>query len=99
MKKFLTLLFIASSFLSACTLKAGSPTTEIPAAVPTQTSTPEPAEPWEIVLELDRVEQNVRMAAFYDDRLGFTGGADSAGKLHITNDGGQTWVVSDTSSG
>ncbi len=99
MKKIFALHLLFTALLAACTMNGVSPISEVPVVVPTETLTPEPVEPWEVVLELDRVEQNVRIAAFYDDELGFTGGADAAGVFHSTHDGGQTWVASDTSSG
>ena len=103
MSKKSTLLFVFSisvGFLfSGCNFTSETPTPELSIALPTETATPEPIEPWEVVLELEGVEQAVRLAAFYDDKLGFTGGADSAGRFHSTHDGGQTWLASDTSSG
>jgi photosystem II stability/assembly factor-like uncharacterized protein len=41
----------------------------------------------------------VRMAAFLDAQVGFTGGAGDAGKVHYTTDGGQTWTLAESSGG
>jgi hypothetical protein len=39
------------------------------------------------------------MAAFLDKNFGLTGGADSAGRAHVTTDGGQTWTLAESSAG
>jgi len=58
----------------------------------------ETLEPWELVYEMD-IPQGVRMAAFIDQNFGLTGGPDSTGKAHITQDGGKTWTAAGNSSG
>jgi hypothetical protein len=45
------------------------------------------------------VEQPMRMAAFLDDKVGFTGGEADAGRAHYTTDGGATWTMAETSTG
>ena len=80
-----------------CPTPQPSPTTELPAdtAIPT---TPADAGPWKTVLQI-KVEQPMRMAAFLDEKVGFTGGAGDPGKAHYTTDGGQTWTLAETSTG
>ena len=56
------------------------------------------ASPWVVVYQ-SRIEQPVRLAAFMDASFGLTGGANVAGKAHVTTDGGQTWNMSSDSSG
>ena len=51
---------------------------------------------WEVVLQTT-VEHPVRMAAFFDETSGLTGGPDEAGKAHYTTDGGQSWAMADSS--
>jgi photosystem II stability/assembly factor-like uncharacterized protein len=53
---------------------------------------------WESVLDLE-VEQSLRMAAFLDDKVGYTGGEGSDGRAHYTTDGGQTWTMVESSGG
>ena len=42
-----------------------------------------------------KVEQPVRMAAFLDEQVGFTGGPGSEGTAQYTTDGGQSWTISE----
>jgi photosystem II stability/assembly factor-like uncharacterized protein len=53
---------------------------------------------WEVVLQTE-VTQPVRMAAFLDGTFGLTGGADNAGRAHVTTDGGQSWTMAESSLG
>jgi photosystem II stability/assembly factor-like uncharacterized protein len=70
-----------------------------PAATPTAAPTEaEQQHRWEVVLQT-RVAQPVRMAAFLDGTFGLTGGADNAGRAHVTTDGGQTWTMAESSLG
>jgi hypothetical protein len=69
-----------------------------PAADTAAPAPPEDDSPWEIVIETD-VEQPVRMAAFLDEQVGFTGGAGDAGTAQYTTDGGQTWTISEAGGG
>jgi hypothetical protein len=83
-----------------CTSAPAAPppsSTELPA----DTAAPAPAEDatlWEVVLQTE-VEQPTRMAAFLDDKVGFTGGEADPGKAHYTTDGGATWTLAETSTG
>jgi hypothetical protein len=82
---------------------APTPTAPPPAPTepPVDTAAPTPAEDaglWEVVLQT-QVEQPTRMAAFLDDKGGFTGGAGDPGKAHYTAEGGQTWTVAESSIG
>jgi hypothetical protein len=68
---------------------------------PADTAVPAPPEndsPWEVIVEAN-VEQPVRMAAFLDEQVGFTGGAGAAGTAQYTTDGGQTWTPSEAGGG
>ena len=70
-----------------------------PAATPTAAPTAaEQQYRWEVVLQTE-VTQPVRMAAFLDENFGLTGGSDSAGRAHVTTDGGQTWTLAESSAG
>jgi photosystem II stability/assembly factor-like uncharacterized protein len=53
---------------------------------------------WEAVLDLE-VEQPLRMAAFLDDKVGYTGGEATEGRAHYTTNGGQTWTMAESSGG
>jgi len=102
MKRFLVRIFINvflfSAFLAACKPAAESPTPKAPSVDPTDTATPEPVQPWEVLFELDVLPHSVRIAAFHNETLGFTGGGGSRGNVRITYDGGQTWTASENSS-
>jgi hypothetical protein len=54
---------------------------------------------WKVVVPQTNVVEKVRMAAFVNEKLGFTGGAGDVGKAHYTSDGGKTWAVADSSGG
>jgi len=72
-----------------------------PTEPPADTAAPAPAEDsglWEVVIQRD-IEQPVRMAAFLDEQVGFTGGAGAEGTARYTTDGGQTWTISEAGSG
>jgi photosystem II stability/assembly factor-like uncharacterized protein len=74
---------------------------EVTPVLPTATALPEEVDissPWKVVLKTE-VNQPMRMAAFIDEKIGLTGGANMEGQAHLTTDGGQTWTRSDTSSG
>ena len=105
MKQPLTITSVCLLALSIALIGCASPSAPTPAAeveaAATATAAPAPTEstePWQVVLET-RVEQPVRMAAFQNESFGLTGGADSAGQAHLTTDGGQTWTMSESSSG
>ncbi len=53
---------------------------------------------WELVHQLF-VMQPVRMAAFFDENFGVTGGFSGKGKTNVTTDGGKTWTLSESSGG
>jgi hypothetical protein len=72
-----------------------------PTDPPADTAVPtvaEDASPWEVVLQTE-VEQPVRMAAFLNDKVGFTGGGGEPGRAHYTDDGSQTWTLTESSVG
>lgn len=58
----------------------------------------EEAKAWEMIMKFT-VTQPVRMAAFYDENFGVTGGFSGRGKANITVDGGKTWTLSESSGG
>jgi photosystem II stability/assembly factor-like uncharacterized protein len=53
---------------------------------------------WQVAFQT-KVEQPVRMAAFFDETFGVTGGATGAGKAHYTTDGSGTWTMAEDSGG
>ncbi len=53
---------------------------------------------WELIMQLT-VVQPVRMAAFFDENFGVTGGFSGRGKTNVTTDGGKTWTLSESSGG
>lgn len=72
-----------------------------PTDPPADTAVPAPVEDeslWKVALQM-AVEQPMRMAAFLDDKVGFTGGEADAGRAHYTTDGGATWTMAETSTG
>ena len=77
--------------LAGCQPKA-APTAAVP---PTDAAT---GGPWKLVYQ-GQVDQPVRMAAFLDETFGLTGGANNEGRAYYTTDGGQTWTLSEGSSG
>lgn len=54
---------------------------------------------WEVVIPQKNVGDKLRVAAFYDQNFGVTGGAGDVGKASYTTDGGKTWAQSDSSGG
>jgi hypothetical protein len=98
------LALLLASLLAACCMPATSPSlTEPPPAAtgpPVEPTVPteEDSGLWEAVLDLE-VEQTLRMAAFLDDKVGYTGGEATEGRAHYTADGGQTWTMAESSGG
>ncbi len=77
-----------------------APTETAPTAAPapTATATPSQAEddsPWQVIFQ-GQVEQPTTVAGFLDENFGITAG--SAGEVHYTIDGGETWSEADNSS-
>jgi len=56
-----------------------------------------PAPEWRIVHQ-GPIEQPLRLAAFHNRDFGITGGPADAGKAHATTDGGETWIMADSSA-
>lgn len=56
------------------------------------------ASSWEMIIQIV-VPQPVRMAAFFDENFGVTGGFSGKGKANVTTDGGKTWTLSESSGG
>lgn len=86
--------------LVGCTPAPAAPPPS-PTEPPADTVVPTPMEdvsPWEVIIEAD-VEQPMRMAAFLDERVGFTGGPGGEGTAQYTTDGGQTWTISEAGGG
>ena len=69
---------------------------EAPAAEAPEEAVPQDA--WQMIIESE-VPQPVRMAGFMNESFGITGGATGAGKTHYSNDGGETWTMSEGSGG
>lgn len=77
---------------------APTKTAPTPAPTPTATAAPSQAEddsPWQVVFQ-GQVEQRTTVAGFLDENFGITVG--SAGEVHYTRDGGETWPQADNSS-
>jgi hypothetical protein len=73
----------------------------MPTELPADTAVPTPAEEassWEVIIQAD-IEQPVRMAAFLDNQVGFTGGPGADGTAQYTTDGGKTWTVAEEGGG
>lgn len=58
-----------------------------------------PQAQWKVVLPKTNVGEKWRMAAFFDENFGITGGAGDVGKARYTSDGGKTWATADSSGG
>lgn len=54
---------------------------------------------WEVVIPQTNFGDKLRIAAFIDKSIGFTGGAGDPGKAHYTSDGGKNWATADSSGG
>ena len=54
---------------------------------------------WDVVVPQTRFEDKLRIAAFFSESFGLTGGAGDIGKARYTSDGGKTWAQADTSGG
>jgi hypothetical protein len=96
-------LLLAGLLAACCTPTTLPDLTEPPPAAtepPADTKVPteEASGLWEVVLDLE-VEQTLRMAAFLDARVGYTGGEATEGRAHYTTDGGQTWTMAESSGG
>jgi photosystem II stability/assembly factor-like uncharacterized protein len=77
---------------------APTKTAPSPAPTPTATAAPSQAEDdslWQVVFQ-GQVEQRTTVAGFLDETFGITAG--SAGEVHYTRDGGETWPRADNSS-
>jgi hypothetical protein len=85
---------------AGCSGAPVTPAASSPTELPADTAKPilEDGGLWKVVLQVV-VEQPVRMAAFLDDKVGFTGGERDPGKAHYTIDGGATWTLAETSTG
>ena len=66
---------------------------------PIDAATKEPQAQWKVVIPQTLFAEKMRMAAFFDEKLGVMGGAGDPGKAHYTLDGGKTWTVADSSGG
>jgi hypothetical protein len=84
--------------LVGCKPAAPPPSPTEPSADTAATAPAEDDSVWEVIIQAD-IEQPVRMAAFIDEQVGFTGGAGDAGTAQYTTDGGQTWTISEAGGG
>ena len=95
-------LLLAGLLAACCTPTTPPAPTEPPPAATEPPADKVPTEEvsgsWEAVLDLE-VEQTLRMAAFLDARVGYTGGEATEGRAHYTTDGGQTWTMAESSGG
>ncbi len=101
----LLIITLAAGCAPAATLPPPTATQPLPTAAPpsptvvpaTQLPTPDTG-PWQAVLETE-AETGVRVAAFMNESVGYTGGSAADGRAHYTSDGGKTWGMADTSYG
>jgi photosystem II stability/assembly factor-like uncharacterized protein len=61
------------------------------------TSDPQNNSPWEIILQ-QKIEQPLRVAAFFNESFGLTGGPSDAGQAYYTTNGGSTWTITKNSA-
>ena len=54
---------------------------------------------WKVVVPQTLFADKLRVAAFFNEDFGLTGGAGDIGKADYTLDGGKTWSTADTSGG
>ena len=54
---------------------------------------------WEVVVPPTNFGDKLRVAAFFNENFGITGGAGDPGKAHLTSDGGKNWTTADSSGG
>lgn len=54
---------------------------------------------WKVVVSQTLFAEKLRIAAFFDENFGITGGAGDIGKADYTLDGGKTWTTADSSGG
>jgi hypothetical protein len=82
----LVLILIAAGVLAAAT-------------PPSDATAKEPQVQWKVVIPQTLFADKMRMASFFNESIGFMGGAGDPGKAHYTSDGGKTWAVADSSGG
>jgi photosystem II stability/assembly factor-like uncharacterized protein len=63
-------------------------------AIPTQAKS---AGPWQVVLQKE-IEHPIRVAAFFNESFGLTGGPSDVGQAYLTTDGGDTWIKTENSA-
>ena len=54
---------------------------------------------WKVVVPQQLFAEKLRIAAFYNENIGFNGGAGDLGKARFTSDGGKSWVQAESSGG
>jgi len=89
---------LVSALVAGWVLAATPPATSAPPA-PAVVPAAEPQSQWEAVVPQPKVGEKLRMAAFFNESFGLTGGAGDVGKARITSDGGQNWAMADSSGG
>jgi hypothetical protein len=100
--RFAILLGVFVSTLAVGGVFAGAlPPTGVSAAPTTPVVAPavKPQAQWKVVLPKTNVGEKWRMAAFFDENFGLTGGAGDVGKARYTLDGGKNWTTADSSGG
>ena len=53
----------------------------------------------QVVIPQKVFAEKLRIAAFLNENVGFNGGAGDIGKARFTQDGGKSWIQSDSSGG
>jgi hypothetical protein len=82
----LVLTLVAAGVLAATRPSTGAPAKETQAQ-------------WKVVIPETLFAEKMRVAAFFDEKIGLMGGAGDPGKAHYSSDGGKSWAVSDSSGG
>jgi len=82
---------LVSTLVAGCVLAA----TQLPTGVTTE----KPQAQWKVVVPQTLFAEKLRMAAFFNENFGLTGGAGDVGKAKYTSDGGKTWTTADSSGG
>ena len=88
---------LVAGWVFAATLSStgAPPASTGPVVVPAEESQAQ----WQAVAPQPKVGEKLRMAAFFNEKFGLTGGAGDVGKARYTLDGSKTWAVADSSGG
>lgn len=97
MKKIFFLMMFFVLIGAACTPKDREPAGQASRTVLVSRVAYSDESPWKTVRQID-VEQPLRTAAFLNLDFGFTGGPSEEGKAHVTRNGGQSWLMAQSSA-